>query len=113
MRVRPFDGFEFEAGEVVWDDLYFDETLPLAQQVDDLRDDLLFVRYPNDVAIVVGWLPEFNPEGTYVISVYRDAAMHAPAHTEECRDARQLVDALRRTLVLARQGKSDKDRWKC
>lgn len=41
MRQHVFKDFQFRSGQVVWDDLYFDEDAALVDQPSDLRDDLM------------------------------------------------------------------------
>ena len=107
MRRQALNDIRFGSGEVVWNDLYFDPQLPLAEQQSDLRDDLLFVRYPNGSTIDVGWLPEFDASGSYLASLNRKPREYEPCLTVECRSIAELEVALKRLASMAEDEASD------
>lgn len=54
---------DFSPGKITLNDLKLDRNIPLKNQMDDLKEDLLQINY-NDVYIIdVGWYPEFNEKG--------------------------------------------------
>ena len=54
--------------------------------LDDLTQDMLTVRLPNGFYIDVGWYPEHDPKGRFVIRVFRefwDRQQLAPLETRD------------------------------
>lgn len=45
--------------------------LPPAMDLDYLAEDILQVELPNGVIVDLGWLPAWDPSGSFVVSVYR------------------------------------------
>jgi hypothetical protein len=101
MRDKACSEVNFGSGDVVWNDLYFDAHSPLEMQRDDLRDDLLFVRYPNGCVIDVGWLPEFDVAGSYFASLNCAPDRYDPSLQIECHSITELHAALKRLVALA------------
>ena len=72
-------------------------SLVESQNYDDLSQDMLEVITPSGVLIDVGWVPEFSPEGRYLVTVSQ--GMHeitAPMQTASVHAAAQIVESLAR-----------------
>ena len=67
----------------------------------DLREDLLLVDYGGGVALDVGWYPELDPEGRYVVQVVCDDRWDAPLLAREARTERELEAALSEAIAVA------------
>lgn len=52
--------------------------LPVESQVEDLKEDLLQVEYPNELLLDVGWYPSFNPTGKFIVSVISNRDWGSP-----------------------------------
>lgn len=56
-----------------------------------LRDDLFAASLPDDVYVHVGWFPEFDPTGQYVVEIFRKDADNPVRSPLETRDIRKVV----------------------
>jgi hypothetical protein len=61
-----------------------------------LTQDLLAVELPNQVVIDVGWYPQFDPLGSYLVSVFRQTWENQLVEPIETRDIDQVVAEVER-----------------
>jgi hypothetical protein len=84
-----------------WDLLGIDERVQLTAQVDELKEDLAQVAYPDGVLLDVGWYPEFSADGAFRVSVVRADDWDEPLFVERCQSVAQLKNALRTAVAVA------------
>ena len=75
-------------------DLDFDVMLPLDKQLDSLKEDILSIKYKGDYSLDVGWYPEFNLNGRFVIVVIKDGNYEEPLETRECNSLSNLIKCI-------------------
>lgn len=66
---RVFSDEDFAPGHVVWNSLYLDESKPLAEQLFELCQDRVYVRFDNGCTLDISWLPDSDPTGSFYVSV--------------------------------------------
>lgn len=72
--------FDWKTGSVVfWDLDAIDESRPLAEQTEHLKEDLAQIEYPAGVILDVGWYPEFAATGNFVVCVVQQGDWEQPA----------------------------------
>lgn len=59
----------FSKGVIKYWNFNVDENIPFAEQEFELSEDLIQVEYENGKIIDVGWYPEFDINGHFVISM--------------------------------------------
>jgi len=96
------DVFDWKSGRVTyWDLGGLDEDVPLAAQLDELKEDLAQVEYPNAVLLDVGWYPEFSEDGGFVVSIAVDQDWDEPIFRKTCADVRALRELLLEAIAAA------------
>lgn len=69
---------------------YFDfdvnNNIPLGEQIDLLKEDLIQIIYYNDYLIDLGWYPEFDKDGFFRVSVIKDYQWDKPILQKRCKD---------------------------
>ncbi len=65
-------------GEVVFNDLDLIVGVPLSEQIDLLKEDLLQIDYDNLYLIDVGWYPEFDINGSFKVLVVHNYDWASP-----------------------------------
>ena len=65
-------------GKVTYDEFNIDITLPLAEQAIDLQQDMLQIEYGDFYCVDVGWHPELEPKGFFVIQVIKNCDWVTP-----------------------------------
>jgi len=79
------DHIDWESGKVIfWDMEFLDLLKPLTEQLSNLKEDLVQVKY-GDRVLDVGWYPEFSNEGEFVIRVVHGTNWDEPLFQESCR----------------------------
>lgn len=73
--------FSHKNGVVTFDNLFLDENKPLIDQLDDLKEDMLQVEFPNAYLLDVGWTPSFNINGKFKIVLIKDYDWQKPVYT--------------------------------
>lgn len=64
---------DWKSGRLVfWDLDLLDTKKSLADQLDELKEDLVQVDYPGGLLLDAGWYPEFCESGLFVVKVVRD-----------------------------------------
>lgn len=77
-------------GEILYNDLYLDEEIPLSKQLDNLKEDLLQVNFYNKYLIDIGWYPEFDKNGQFKISVIKEYDWDNPICISICKTIEDL-----------------------
>ena len=82
-----FENIDFGKGvSKKYIDFDVNKDIPLEEQIDLLKEDLLQVNYDNNYLIDVGWYPEFDEEGIFRVSVIKDYQWDNPILQKSCRD---------------------------
>lgn len=89
-----------------WDLDDVNPDLPLEQQIDLLKEDLVQITFRGGITVDAGWYPSFCPEGCFRIGVIRNGDWTVPLWEAESRDLTGLVSALARAITLARETSS-------
>jgi hypothetical protein len=89
------------SGRVTYDSWNIDPSVPLAQQTENLTEDLLQVAYENCVILDVGWYPELSPDGQFGVKVVLDYDWQEPWFDRCCTDYDQLIDLIRTGATVA------------
>ena len=100
--------FHWMNGSVTyWDLTDIDETRPLSEQLDCLKEDLAQLQYPNGIALDIGWYPSFDRDGEFVLLLIRNEAWETPVFRGTAKDLPMLkeqismaVGKITQTLVL-------------
>lgn len=81
-------------------DFYINKNIPLEEQLDILKEDLLQVSYYNDYLIDLGWYPEFDQKGNFRVSVIKDYQWDNPILQKNCRDLNLLDEYVHECIKL-------------
>ncbi|SFR69488.1 hypothetical protein [Anaeromicropila populeti] len=73
-------------------DFNINEVIPLKEQTDLLKEDLIQVIYESNYLIDIGWYPEFDEEGFFRVSIIKDYQWENPVLQKNCRDLNLLKE---------------------
>ena len=62
----------FAPGEVIYNNFHISSTKPIEEQWDNLHEDLIQVEYEDGLLLDVGWYPECDPTGRFIINLIQD-----------------------------------------
>ena len=69
------EGILLKSGEVIYNDCEIDPNLPFKDQEWSFKEDILQIKFDTaeiHYTVDVGWNPEFNKNGKFVIQVIKD-----------------------------------------
>ncbi len=87
-------------GIIVYDEFNIDPNLPLKDQIMELQEDLLQIQYDNNVVIDVGWYPELDPSGSFIINIIKDSDWSHPIYKKTVK-LKNIVAELQKAIDLA------------
>lgn len=74
----------------------------------DLQEDLVSVRFPGEVCLDVGWYPEHQWDGRFVVQIIADEDWYTPLFKCECTTIKDLVSAMSESIKLAHRVSCEK-----
>jgi len=88
--------FDWRTGAVVfWDLDCLDESQPLSDQTEHLKEDLAQVEYPDGIVLDIGWYPEFAATGNFVVCVVQQGDWEQPLFKQSA----VTIEDLKATIV--------------
>lgn len=65
-------------GTITYHECYLKSCLPLCQQIDFLKEDMLQIEFGHGYLLDVGWQPSFERDGSFKISLIKDYQWDTP-----------------------------------
>ncbi|MBB2403458.1 MULTISPECIES: hypothetical protein [unclassified Escherichia] len=78
-------------GNVVFNDVSLKQSIPLNEQRDELKEDMLQVEYPGGYLLDVGWRPSFDINGKFYICLIKDFDWDIPIYNGSAKDIVSLL----------------------
>ncbi|MCZ8960019.1 hypothetical protein [Escherichia albertii] len=73
--------FSIKKGEIVFNEFSLKQDIPLGEQLDELREDMLQVEFPDGYILDVGWRPSFDINGKFYIYLIKDFDWEEPVYS--------------------------------
>ncbi|WP_144929806.1 MULTISPECIES: hypothetical protein [unclassified Pseudomonas] len=90
-------------GVIAFDDIsHLDQSVGVAEIIDDLKEDLFQASFPFEQIIDIGWYPEFCESGFFRVSLIAECNWEVPVYSEIAKDWDELAAALKNTLKKVR-----------
>ncbi|AUT27272.1 hypothetical protein C1192_09170 [Escherichia marmotae] len=67
------------------------QSIPLNEQRDELKEDMLQVEYPGGYLLDVGWRPSFDINGKFYICLIKDFDWDIPIYNGSAKDIVSLL----------------------
>ncbi|MBD5135691.1 MAG: hypothetical protein HDT39_06990 [Lachnospiraceae bacterium] len=91
---------DLQSGKITYNEFNIDFSVPYSEQVEELLEDLIQIEYKNGYLIDLGWYPEFNPQGKFIVQVIKNYDWENPIFMEQSRDKKQLEKILLKAINL-------------
>lgn len=85
---------DFGLGKIEYNDFDLNFSEPLKNQLDNLKEDLLQVSYPNGLLLDIGWFPSFDENGKFQIRAIENYDWETPIFYLEARNVEDLQLAI-------------------
>lgn len=76
--------FDVKQGNIKYDNFNIDFAHPLNEQEDKLLEDLLQIEFPNNYLLDVGWYPECEIEGQFILTLIKNFDWQKPIYKYSC-----------------------------
>lgn len=87
-------------GIITYNDFDIDENIPFQNQKHSFKEDILQIEFGRHFLLDVGWYPEMDPKGYFVVRAIQDYDWQNPLYEEKCRIQNELKDAIEKTARL-------------
>lgn len=94
---------DWKGGRITYNEWHIDLSLPPEQQPQHLSEDLLQVVYPKGLLLDLGWYPEGDPAGQFVLCVIQNGRWDTPLLQAACRSEAALRAELQRAVGFIRE----------
>ncbi|MGS2871674.1 hypothetical protein [Enterobacter huaxiensis] len=78
--------FSVKKGEIVFNEFSLKKDIPLGKQLDELKEDMLQVEFPDGYILDVGWRPSFDENGKFYIYLIKDFNWEEPVYSGSAED---------------------------
>ena len=92
------DKIDFKSGEVVYNEFEVDFTKKYSEQEECLLEDLLQVKYAQDYLLDVGWYPEYESEGEFVVQIVKNQNWEEPIYKKNSKNKGDLIQDLNNAI---------------
>ena len=98
------DFFNWGEGVVeFWDMDKIDASASIKSQVDELKEDLVQVQYPKNITLDVGWCPEFDVNGMFIVTIIQDENWGEPLVVKECNNFKDFCLIIEECIKITEQ----------
>ncbi|WP_159514027.1 MULTISPECIES: hypothetical protein [Enterobacter] len=82
--------FSVKKGDIVFNEFSLKKDIPLSKQLDELKEDMLQVEFPDGYILDVGWRPSFDVNGKFYIYLIKDCNWEEPVYSGSAEDVELL-----------------------
>lgn len=92
---------DFKSGIITYNEFHIDFKKPYYKQLDNLTEDLLQVKYRESYILDIGWYPEFDKKGQFLILLIKSENWDNPVYKKYCRKKNDLISGIRKAIKIA------------
>ena len=83
-----------QQGKVIYNEFHVDFSKPYREQPDNLTEDLLQIEFPDQYLLDVGWYPEYDADGAFMVQLIRNDEWDKPLYCCRCRTRSRLLEGM-------------------
>lgn len=88
------DKVDFKSGNIIYNEFNIDFTKRYSEQRDCLLEDLLQVKYAQDYLLDVGWYPEYEDRGGFIVQIVKKQNWEKPIYKRSSKNKEELIQSL-------------------
>lgn len=95
------EGITLKNGEVTYNDCEIDLNLPFKDQEWSFKEDILQIHFDageDSYTVDVGWYPDFDPKGRFIVYVIKDYEWEQPVLRQEVKTFASLKKCLQEAI---------------
>lgn len=90
--------FSRKKGEIVFNELSLKDNTSLNDQLDNLKEDMLQVEFPDGYILDVGWKPSFDINGKFHVYLIKDFDWGDPVYFGIANDISSLLGGINKAI---------------
>lgn len=90
----------YKTGKVIYDGFHIDFSKAFSEQLDNLTEDLLQVEFPGNFLLDIGWYPEYEPKGHFIVQLIKEENWEKPKYKKCCTKMEELYENIESVLNL-------------
>ena len=87
-------------GIITYNSFDIDETVPFQEKWYSYNEDILQIKFGDRITLDVGWYPEGDPKGKFMVKAVLDDDWLNPISKIKCRNLSELKRAIEKTALL-------------
>ena len=92
--------FKIKKGGITYNELHMCPTNGLNERIYALKEDLLQINFEHkNIIIDIGWYPEFDPKGSFVIKVVKDFNWEQPLCEQRTKCIKEVYEVLEKQIA--------------
>ena len=98
------EGITLKSGEVIYNDCEIDPNLSFEEQEWSFKEDILQIKFDtaeSAYTVDVGWIPEFNKNGKFVVQVIKNYEWEKPISSKKVKTFAALKKCLQEAIDIA------------
>ena len=89
------DKVNFKSGDIIYDEFKVDFTKRYSEQKECLLEDLLQVKYAQEYLLDVGWYPEYESEGEFIVQpIYKKSSKDEEELIQNLNNAVEIIESI-------------------
>lgn len=103
MKKDFISGLKLGGGIIVYNDFDVQEDVPFEKQKYSFKEDMAQISFGNRFILDIGWLPDFDPNGEFVVYIILDQDWMNPLKTIKCSSMDQLKKEIEKAVLFIEQ----------
>jgi hypothetical protein len=84
--------FSEKSGVITFNDFFISDDIPLENQLDELKEDMLQVEFPDGYLLDIGWRPSFEIDGQFNLALIKDFNWEDPVYLSSAKSLSELEE---------------------
>lgn len=98
LKNNCFKNIKLKNVKRIYNEFNIDPVLSFQEQKWYFKEDLIQIEFNNKYLIDIGWYPELNPDGFFLISVIKNYDWDNPSFEKKCKDIETLKKYLQEAV---------------
>ena len=86
--------FSKNSGVITFNDFSVSDDIPLENQLNELKEDMLQVEFPDGYLLDIGWRPSFEIDGQFKLFLFNDYDWEQPVYSDSASNLFELKDKI-------------------
>lgn len=93
--------FDYKSGIILYEDFWLVQSIPLSQQIEHLHEDLFLVKYGENYLMDLGWYPEHDINGSFLLQIIFKEHWDKPILYSRCKTVSELKNIVNNAICFA------------